>query len=497
MKQETLQATAATTPALANSDERVRTLAVEVLRELPYEPNDDQLLLVVALCHFLCHSPARGVFLLGGFAGTGKTSLTGAIVRALSRRHIPTVLMAPTGRAAHVLGGHSGHPAWTIHRKIYRQSSYGSDSFPLAENRHRGTLFIVDEASMIGQGGAEPSPFGSGRLLDDLMTYVYGDVAVHDNGCRLLLMGDTAQLPPVGQEQSPALDERVLQAYGATLYAVQLRQVARQALESGILRAATLLREAIEGGGELTAPRLDVSASDDLQAVSGEFLLETISDCYDRDGIEHTIVITRSNRRASLFNSGIRGSILYREELLCAGDLLMVVKNNYFWAEDYDEIDFLANGDTLRVRRVRGMVERRYGLQFLNVVVELPDHGDVEMEVKVVVDSLMSDAPALTRDRQQHLFEQVWSELEGDKRARYKALKQHHYFNALQVKYGYAVTCHKAQGGQWSNVFVDMGGIAPEATLTLDYHRWLYTALTRATRRVYLVNYRDPDASDN
>lgn len=490
MNSDTLERTAQGTPALHNSDERVRSLAIDVLAELPYDPNEDQMLLIVALCHFLCYSPARSVFLLGGFAGTGKTSLTGAIVRALTRRRITTVLMAPTGRAAHVLAGHSAHRAYTIHRKIYRQSSYGSDSFGIADNRHRSTLFIVDEASMINNGG-ELSPFGTGRLLDDLFTYVYGS-NLEDNGNRLLLMGDTAQLPPVGQQVSPALDENVLQGYGAPLYAVLLKQVARQALESGILRAATLLRNIIESG-VYVMPDIDVTSCDDCTAISSEFLLETVSDCYDRDGLEQTIIITRSNKRATLFNQGVRGSILYREDLLTTGDLLMVVKNNYYWATDYDELDFIANGDTVRVRRVRGDIEHRYGLQFLTVSIELPDHDNIEMEVKVVVDSLMSDTPALTREQQERLYTEVWNELPGDKRARYKALKQHPYFNALQVKYGYAVTCHKAQGGQWRNVFIDMGGIAPEAATTLDYHRWLYTAITRATTHVHLINYTPPD----
>ncbi len=474
-------------PALSSSDDRVRSLAIDVLGELPYEPNDDQMLLIVALCHFLCFSPTRSVFLLGGFAGTGKTSLTGAIVRALSGRRIPTVLMAPTGRAAHVLAAHSGRKAYTIHRTIYRQSSYGSDTFGIADNRYRSALFIVDEASMIANGG-ELSPFGTGRLLDDLFTYVYGNELI-DNSCRLLLMGDTAQLPPVGVQESPALDENVLQGYGATLYAVLLRQVARQALESGILRAATMLREIIESGNYVM-PQIDVTTSDDCVAVSSEFLLETVSDCYDRDGIEQTVIVTRSNKRATLFNRGIRGSILYREELLSTGDLLMVVKNNYYWTREYDSFDFIANGDALRVRRVRGDIEHRYGLQFLTAEVELVDHDGVEIEVKVVVDSLLSDTPALTREQQERLFNEVWNELSGDKRSRFKALKEHPYFNALQVKYGYAVTCHKAQGGQWRNVFVDMGGIAPEAATTLDYHRWLYTAVTRATDHVYLINYR-------
>ncbi|MBR1551651.1 MAG: AAA family ATPase [Muribaculaceae bacterium] len=452
------------------------------MAQLPYEPNDDQLVFIVAMGRFVFTSVERALLVLNGYAGTGKTSLTGAIVKVLTSWHHRCVLLAPTGRAAHIFTEYSGHTAYTIHRKIYRQHSYGSDTFGLAENKHVDTLFIVDEASMIASSTTDGGTiFGSGRLLDDLITYVYSG-----QGCRLLLMGDGAQLPPVGQTASPALDVALLQGYGLNVGQVTLRQVARQAQQSGILFNATLLRRAMEHE-VLNAPQLQLDGWPDIEATTGEWLMETLSDCYDRDGMEQTIVVTRSNRRASMFNSGIRNRILYREELLVPGDMLIVAKNNYHWAQEYEQMDFVANGDVCRIARVWGEVECRYGLQFANVTVTFPDHDNLEMDAKIVLDTLLSDSPALSRQQSEQLFNKVMAELPGDKRSRYKALKEHPYYNALQVKFAYAVTCHKAQGGQWRNVFVDMGAIMPEALETLDYHRWLYTALTRATHHVYLI----------
>ncbi|HAP51210.1 MAG TPA: ATP-dependent endonuclease [Porphyromonadaceae bacterium] len=452
------------------------------MAQLPYEPNDDQLVFIVAMGRFVFTRTERALLVLNGYAGTGKTSLTGAIVKVLTSWHHRCVLLAPTGRAAHIFTEYSGHTAYTIHRKIYRQHSYGSDTFGLAENKHVDTLFIVDEASMIASNTADGATlFGTGRLLDDLITYVYSG-----QGCRLLLMGDGAQLPPVGQTSSPALDVALLQGYGLNVGQVTLRQVARQAQQSGILFNATLLRQAMEHD-VLTAPQLQLDGWPDIESTTGEWLMETLSDCYDRDGMEQTIVVTRSNRRASMFNTGIRNRILYREELLVPGDMLIVAKNNYHWAQDYEQMDFVANGDVCRITRVWGDAEARYGLQFANVTVVFPDHDNLEMDVKIVLDTLLSDSPALSRQQSEQLFNEVMAELPGDKRSRYKALKEHPYYNALQVKFAYAVTCHKAQGGQWRNVFVDMGAIMPDAMETLDYHRWLYTALTRATSHVYLI----------
>ncbi len=460
----------------------VRNFGIEVMNNLPYDPNPDQMLLIAQFGQFCFNSPSDAVFLLGGYAGTGKTSMTGAIVKTLTDHNVKCVLLAPTGRAAKVFAEFSGHAAFTIHRKIYRQKAYGSDGFGLAENKHTNTFFIVDEASMIANSQGEGAFFGTGRLLDDLIHYVYSG-----NNCRLVLIGDRAQLPPVGQSDSPALSKPVLQSYALNVYDCFLSDIARQAAESGILYNATVLRNMM-AENNLSKPTLTFSKFDDIEPISSEFLLEKISDCYSIDGLHDTLVVTRSNKRATMFNLGIRNQILYREDELVAGDMLLVSKNNYFWSADYDEIDFIANGDVMRVVRVRGDVEQRYGLRFANVTVEFPDHNNLEMDVKIVLDALVSDAPALSRAQSELLFMEVNNELEGDKRTRYKAMKNHPYFNALQVKYAYTVTCHKAQGGQWKNVFIDMGYIAEEAFEQLDFFRWLYTAISRARQHVYLIN---------
>ena len=300
-------------------------------------------------------------------------------------------------------------------------------------------------------------------------------------------MGDVAQLPPVGQSESPALNAEFLRSYALQIYSVNLKQIARQAAESGILFNATILRNVMESG-VLCAPKLELLRFDDIDNVTGEFLLETISDSYDRDGMSETIVVTRSNKRATLFNRGIRNSILYREDELVSDDMLLVSKNNYYWANDYEQIDIIANGDVVRVKRVWGEIERRYGLDFANVTVEFPDHGNTEMDVKIILNCLSSDTPALTTAQNEMLYTSVMAELTGDKRTRYRELKKNPYFNALQVKYAYAITCHKAQGGQWQNVFIDMGAIMPDAFTQLDFYRWLYTAITRARSQVYLIN---------
>lgn len=466
----------------AAADKRTIQFGMEVIGNLPYDPNPDQMLLIAQFGKFMFHSLGDAAFLLGGYAGTGKTSMTGAIVKTLTERNIKCVLLAPTGRAAKVFSEYSGHTAYTIHRKIYRQNAYGSEAFSLADNRHTGTFFIVDEASMISNSSGEGSAFGTGQLLDDLIHYVYSGA-----DCRLVLIGDRAQLPPVGQTDSPALSRAVLQSYGLTVYEAFLADTRRQSAQSGILSNATLLRNMMQQT-PLQKPVLNFSPYTDIQSISSEFLLEEISDCYGTDGLAESIVITRSNKRATLFNLGIRNQILFREDELVNGDMLMVSKNNYFWSEQYTEIDFIANGDIIRVVRTHGEVESRYGLRFANVTVEFPDHDNLEMDVKIVLDALTSDAPALSRMQNEQLFADVMNEFTGDKRTRYKQLKQHPYFNALQVKYAYAVTCYKAQGGQWQNVFIDMGYIAEEAFTRLDFFRWLYTAISRARKHVYLIN---------
>ncbi len=464
------------------NDVNVADFFHDVLEFLPYDPNPEQVEAIASFAHFLLYGGERSLYLLNGYAGTGKTSLIGSIVQTLTRRGIKVMLLAPTGRSAQVLSDYSHRSAFTIHHKIYRQDSYLGDTFGLAENKHTHTVFIVDEASMIANSSAEGSMFGTGRLLDDLVNYVYCG-----EGCKLMLMGDGAQLAPVGQSESPALDVSHLKSYGLFIYNVNLTLIARQASDSGILQNATIVRKILTNG-EAVTPKLELTLYNDIESISGEFLMETLSDCYDRDGMEETIVITRSNKRAMHYNGGIRNMILYREEELSSGDMLIVSKNNYYWTRDYKELDFIANGDVMRVKRVWGEVEQYYGLRFANVTVELPDHDNLEMDVKIILNSLFSESPALTVAQNTTLYTEVLNELTGNKRERYRKMKEHPYFNALQVKFAYAVTCHKAQGGQWSNVFVDMGSIMPEALSTVNFMRWLYTAITRATSKVYLIN---------
>ena len=450
---------------------------------LPYTPNREQRVLLHNLADFILDERGDSLFLLRGYAGTGKTSLVGALVKTLTQLQRKVVLLAPTGRAAKVFARYAAHPAYTIHRKIYRQKSYSPDmeGFLIGDNLAKHTLFIVDEASMIANAAGEGTVYGSGRLLDDLVEYVYSG-----EGCRLILLGDTAQLPPVGQEQSPALDATLLRGYGLQVLEYELREVARQATESGILYNATRLRENMEAL-PLPCPRLLLDGFPDVESLSGEYLVERISDSYDRVGLDETIVITRSNKRANIFNQGIRNQILYREEELTAGDLLLVAKNNYFWGREYKEVDFIANGDVARVVRVSRQTEM-YGFRFADVQLYFPDL-EIEIEAKILLDTLSSDSPSLTREQQESLFSQVMADYYDvtTKREKMKRLKIDPWFNALQVKYAYGVTCHKAQGGQWKHVYIDMGYIR-QNVVSLDFYRWLYTAFTRATEKIWLVN---------
>lgn len=447
-------------------------------------------------------SPRNGVvFMLRGYAGTGKTSLVGALVRTLDKLQQKSVLLAPTGRAAKVFSAYAGHPAFTIHKKIYRQHSFSNElgNFSVNDNLTTHTLYIVDEASMISNEGLSGSMFGTGRLLDDLVQFVYSG-----QGCRLLLMGDTAQLPPVGEEQSPALFADALKGYGLEVVEVDLTQVVRQEQQSGILWNATRLRQLIAEGECYSLPKIRVSGFADIKVLPGNELIETLSACYDRDGLDETIVVCRSNKRANLYNKGVRAQILWREDELNAGDLLMVAKNNYFWTgqlqadmlrngekrEAVAQIpDFIANGETAVVRRVRRTREL-YGFRFADVTLAFPDYDGLELEVNMLLDTLHADSPALPKAENDRLFYAVLEDYADItvKRERMKKMKADPYYNALQVKYAYAVTCHKAQGGQWKNVFLDQGYMTDEY-LTPDYFRWLYTAFTRATGTLYLVNY--------
>ena len=444
------------------------------------------------ISEFILSYDDRKLFMLCGYAGTGKTTLISALVRTMSQLERRCVLLAPTGRAAKVFSSYSGKSAYTIHKWIYRQKSILNGSqFVLMENRAVNTLFIVDEASMITNAGA--SGFGSGALLDDLVEFVYSG-----RGCSMLLLGDTAQLLPVGEAHSPALSPEYMGSMFLGVTKVELTQVMRQIEESGILFNATMLRDIIARGEEGVPPLVRFTGFADICPVCGDELIEAIEGCYSSAGVEETIILCRSNKRANVYNDGIRRRILYREEELSHSDMLMVVKNNYYWRERLgkedktllDKLDFIANGDMAEIVRVGG-VEEMYGFRYAEVTLSLVDYEDCEMDVMIMLDTLTSESPSLTREENERLFNAVWKDYPEfkSKRKRMEAVRDNPYYNALQVKYGYAVTCHKAQGGQWKNVFVDQGYVTPEM-MGADYYRWLYTAFTRATEKLYLVNWR-------
>ncbi len=458
----------------------------QIKENFSYQPTFEQEIAVKSLSEFLLSTANDTVFVLRGYAGTGKTSLVGALVKAMDKLQQKSVLLAPTGRAAKEFSAYAGHPAFTIHKKIYRQQSFSNEvsNFSINDNLTTHTLYIVDEASMISNEGLSGSMFGTGRLLDDLVEFVYSGA-----GCRLLLMGDTAQLPPVGEEQSPALATEALKGYGLNVIEVDLTQVVRQVQSSGILWNATQIRQLIAEDECFSLPKIKVSGFPDIQVVRGDELIDTLTGCYEKDGMDETIVVCRSNKRANIYNKGIRAQILYREDELNTGDLLMVAKNNYFWTEKYKEMDFIANGEIAVVRRVRRTREL-YGFRFAEVLLAFPDQNDFELEANLLLDTLHSDAPALPKTENDRLFYSVLEDYVDItvKRERMKKMKADPHYNALQVKYAYAVTCHKAQGGQWQNVFLDQGYMSDEY-LTPDYFRWLYTAFTRASKTLYLVNY--------
>ena len=461
-------------------------LGQQIKANFSYKPTLEQENAIKKLAQFLFSPQNDEVFLLKGYAGTGKTSLVGALVKTLYQLEQKCVLLAPTGRAAKVFSHYAGYPAYTVHKKIYRQRSFSNetDNFSVNDNLHQHTLFIVDEASMIANEGLSGSMFGTGRLLDDLIQYVYAGI-----GCRLLLIGDTAQLPPVGEEESPALSADALKGYGLIVHEALLTEVVRQMNDSGILWNATELRRYIAEEDYFTLPPIRVEGFPDVKVVNGNELIETIGECYDKVGMDETIVVCRSNKRANIYNKGIRNTILYREEELESGDWLMVAKNNYFWAEQCKEMDFIANGDIAEVRRVRREREM-YGFRFADVTLRFPDYDEMELDVTVLLDTLHTDSPALPKEMNDKFFYSVLEDYVDitTKRERMKKMKADPYYNALQVKYAYAVTCHKAQGGQWKRVFLDQGYMT-EDMLSPDYFRWLYTAFTRATETLYLVNW--------
>ena len=473
-------------------------LTSQIKSNFPFVPTEEQENSLEKISEFILSGNDRKVFVLCGYAGTGKTSLVAALVKTMVQLERKVVLLAPTGRAAKVFSSYSGMPAYTIHKRIYRQKSIMEGSaFSLMDNRAVNTLFIVDEASMIANEGV--SNFGSGALLDDLVEFVYSG-----RGCSLLLLGDTAQLPPVGEELSPALSQQYLRSIFLDVQGVELTQVMRQLDGSGILQNATQLRRVITSGEAGYMPQIKLKGFADVCRVQGEELIEAIDGCYSDAGIDETIILCRSNKRANVYNEGIRRRILYREEELNRGDMLMVVKNNYYWREELgkedktilEKIDFIANGDMAEIIHV-GSTEEMYGFRFADVALSFNDYEDCELDVKIMLGTLTSESPSLTRAESEALFAAVWEDYPEirSKRKRMEEVRKNPYYNALQVKYGYAVTCHKAQGGQWKRVFLDQGYITPEMA-TPDYYRWLYTAFTRATEKLYLVNWSDKQVAE-
>ena len=461
-------------------------LKYRIRQALGLEPTLEQEQAIALFSVFMTDRSEQAAMILRGSAGTGKTTLAAAIVKALAALKQKLILLAPTGRAAKVFSLYAAHPAYTIHRRIYRQKTAADlSSFNLNTNLNRDTLFIIDEASMISNQGYGESAFGSGCLLDDLMQFVY-----NGQNCRILFIGDRAQLPPVGESESPALSASVLSGYGMKVYECDLSQVLRQSEASGILWNATRIRSL---SGSLEYPRIKTSDFSDIQVVPGDELIETLASSYSRVGVDETMVVTRSNKRANIYNLGIRNTVLDREEELCRGDQLIIVKNNYFWAEkitaDVNKMSFIANGDRAVVQRIRN-VHALYGFRFAEVTMSFPDYDDCELTATVLLDTLSSEAPALTHEQQEQLYNAVMEDYADipQKAERVKKLKEDRYYNALQVKFAYAVTCHKAQGGQWAHVYLDQGYMTDDM-LTPDYIHWLYTAITRATEKLFLVNW--------
>ncbi len=460
-------------------------------KKFKYNPTKDQETLIEELTNLIINFNRQGkdneIFLLKGYAGTGKTTIISSFVKVLDDLRLKTVLLAPTGRAAKVLSFYSGKNAYTIHKKIYRQKSSqdGFGKFVLNQNLHSYTFFIVDEASMISNSSIEASMFGSGRLLDDLIEYVY-----KGKNCMLVIVGDTAQLPPVGLDKSPALKTETLENYGLIVKELELTQIIRQSLNSGILFNATKVRELIKDNPyKFSYPKIKLHDYSDIVRISGEDLIEDISSAYDKYGIEQTVVVSRSNKRANKYNQGIRNSILYREEEISTGDYLMIVKNNYHWLDENDKIDFIANGDIVEVTRIKNYQEK-YGFRFADVTVRFIDY-DFEIDTKIMLSTLSIETASLSNEQNRQLYYSImndYSDINSNKK-KYDLVKNNPFFNALQVKFSYAITCHKSQGGQWKCVFVDQGYINDDM-LNVEYLRWLYTAITRSTEKLYLVNFK-------
>ena len=475
-------------------------LKYRIKEALGLVPTPDQENAIETFCRFMTDRHEQAVMVMRGSAGTGKTTLAAAMVQALLSLQQKLVLMAPTGRAAKVLSLYACHEAGTIHRRIYRQKSLDG-GFDLNYNVAKDTLFMIDEASMIANGSSELFGMAGHGLLDDLVSFVY-----NGRNCRMLLIGDRAQLPPVGEEESPALMADVWRQYGLHVFECDLNEVLRQGQQSGILWNATQIRHLTE---QLVLPQVTFDGFDDIRVVPGDELIDSLSSSYSEVGLEDTIVVTRSNKRANIYNQGIRNTVLDRDEELCRGDRLMVVKNNYYWSTvnsqqptvnsqppavnsqppSTNPLSFIANGDLCVVQRVRN-VHEQYGFRFAEVTLTFPDYDHYELTALALLDTLTSEAPALTREQQEQLYRKVLEDYMDipHKADRLKKVKEDKYYNALQIKFAYAATCHKAQGGQWAHVYVDQGYMADDM-LSVDYLHWLYTAFTRATEKLFLVNW--------
>ena len=460
-------------------------IASQIYAKICFETTPGQKKIIESLSEYLADEDFSRIFVLNGYAGTGKTTLIAALVDALKELGIKPVLLAPTGRAAKVLARYSREKALTIHKRIYRQRTSGDceSKYSLDMNKEQGAVFIVDEASMLSDSSGDGQIFGSGSLLEDLITYVR-----KGRDCRLILVGDNAQLPPVGADYSPALEPSALLHYGDVTY-TSMDDVVRQSVESGILFNATMVRCMLENN-LCEIPRFDLSRPD-IEAIDGGEFLEKLQDCYDTYGRDETIVVTRSNKRANRFNEGVRRYILSAEEAIESGDMLMVVKNNYHYTERIENcpMNFIANGDIARLKKIRRF-EDFYGFHFADAVLSFADYDDTEIECKILLDTIASESPSLTREESRRLFDEVEKDYTDIKSRikRYKEIRENPHFNAVQVKFAYAVTCHKAQGGQWRAVFVDRCLFGDEP-MTKDMLRWLYTAVTRATDKLYLVNF--------
>ena len=471
-------------------------LLQSIEKHLGFIPTDKQGILMVALSEFVYHRSPGDVFVLNGYAGTGKTTAISSVISVLKEFGTKCVLLAPTGRAAKVLSSYSGQPAYTIHKHIYRQKSVGGDGFgqfSLAPNKDKETLFVVDEVSLIGiEAGQQQSTssFGSGNLLEDLISFVRSGAE-----CKVILIGDSAQLPPVGLDASPALLKDYMTMMGGVSFA-EISTVVRQQSESGILHNATLVRQLISemeygpGVMDICDLGLELDGFDDIERIDGGELIEKIGDAYATYGEDDTIILCRSNKRAIKYNLGIRSTVQFKEERLVRDDKLMIVKNCYQFVENVEGMDYIANGDIAKLQKI-SRFEERYGLRFAEARISFPDYDDQEIIAKVILDTLESESASLTYEQSNMLYQGVNEDYAHitTKKKRYEAVREDKYYNALQLKYANAITCHKSQGGQWKCVFIDNAFWQEE--LTVDDLKWLYTAITRATEKVYLVNFKD------